>query len=122
MAKMILVTDDEPHIVKMIENRLKKSGYDVRTAHSGEAALGEIRKEKPDLMILDVIMPPPNGYQLCRILKEDPNYKNIPIILLTAKASESDQFWGMESGANAYITKPYDPEDLLGRVREFLGG
>jgi len=67
------------------------------------------------------MMPPPNGFQLCRMLKDDTKYKDIPIILLTAKTSESDQFWGMESGASAYMTKPYSPEDLLGKIRELVG-
>lgn len=121
MSKKLLIADDEPHIVKVLEIRLKKAGYDVRTANDGEQTLERIKEDKPDLVVLDVMMPPPNGFQLCRMLKDDAKYKDIPIILLTAKASESDQFWGMESGASAYITKPYSPEDLLGKIRELVG-
>lgn len=121
MPKKLLIADDEPHIIKILEIRLKKAGYEVKTADSGESALARIKEVKPDLIVLDVMMPPPNGFQLCRMLKDDPQYKEIPVILLTAKASESDQFWGMESGASVYITKPYAPEDLLGKIRELLG-
>lgn len=121
MSKKLLIADDEPHIVKVLEIRLKKAGYDVRTANDGEQTLERIKEDKPDLVVLDVMMPPPNGFQLCRMLKDDAKYKDIPIILLTAKTSESDQFWGMESGASAYMTKPYSPEDLLGKIRELVG-
>jgi len=121
MSKKLLIADDEPHIVKVLEIRLKKAGYEVRTANDGEQTLERIKEDKPDLVVLDVMMPPPNGFQLCRMLKDDAKYKDIPIILLTAKTSESDQFWGMESGASAYITKPYSPEDLLGKIRELVG-
>jgi len=70
------------------------------------------------LVILDVMMPPPNGFEVCRTLKEDPELKKIPVILLTAKASDSDRFWGAESGADAYISKPYNPDELLAKVAE----
>ena len=120
MAKKILVTDDEANIVMMVETRLKKQGYAVITANSGATALEQVKKDRPDLIILDVMMPPPNGFQVCRQLKDDEQYKDIPIILLTAKSSESDQFWGMESGADAYVTKPYNPEELLSKVKDLL--
>ena len=120
MAKKILLADDEPNIVKVIELRLKSEGYEILTAYNGEEAISKIKENKPDIAILDVMMPPPNGYQICRILKEDAEYKNIPIILLTAKSTESDKFWGIESGADAYITKPYNAKELLETVKKLI--
>lgn len=120
MAKKILVVDDEPEIVNMIEVRLKANGYEVIPSYSGDDALKKVKESKPDLILLDVMMPPPNGYQVCRTLKDDPDYKNIPVIFLTAKTTESDKFWGMESGADEYVTKPYNAEELLEKIANLL--
>ena len=120
MAKKVLVVDDANDIIELIEYRLKTNGYDVIAANTGEAAITKIQKENPDLIIMDVMMPPPNGFQVCRQIKDNPQYRHLPIILLTAKSTESDQFWGMEAGADAYLTKPYNPEELLSRVQELL--
>ncbi len=120
MAKKILVVDDEPQIVALLGSRLKTHGYNVVTAQTGAEALKKVKDEKPDLLVLDVMMPPPNGFQVCRTLKDDPEFKNIPIVLLTAKAAESDQFWGLESGADAYVTKPYNPKELLTQIQALL--
>jgi len=122
MSKRILVVDDEPGIVKTIRLRLKAKQFDVVTGSNGEEALKGVKENKPDLVILDVMMPPPNGFQVCRTLKDDPEFKSIPIILLTAKATESDKFWGTESGADAYITKPYNHEELIAKINELLEG
>lgn len=119
--KKLLVVDDSPTILMMACGRLQEEGYEIVTAVDGDGALSQTKKERPDLIVMDVIMPPPNGYQVCRTLKDDPDYKKIPIILLTAKTSESDKFWGDESGADAYITKPYDPDELAAKVKELLG-
>jgi len=119
--KKILIVDDEPDIVFMLQSRLEAHDYDVVGASNGEEALEKTRTESPDVILLDVMMPPPNGFQVCRILKDDPAYQNIPIIMLTAKTTESDQFWGMESGADGYVTKPYNAEELLAKIRELLG-
>jgi len=118
--KKILVIDDEPDIVKMVELRLKACGYEVLKGSNGEEALALTKEHHPDLIILDVMMPPPNGFQVCRTLKDDPQFKNTPIILLTAKVSESDQFWGLESGADEYVSKPYNAEELLEKIRVLL--
>jgi len=120
MSKRILIVDDEPEIIKMVSLRLKANGYEVIAGFSGEEALILTKEEKPDLILLDVNMPPPNGYKICRTLKDNPDYKDIPIILLTAKATESDKFWGIESGADEYITKPYNPEELLDKIKKLL--
>ena len=120
MAKKVLVVDDANDIIELIGYRLKTNGYDVIAANSGEIAMTKIKKEKPDLVIMDIMMPPPNGFQVCRQIKDDPQYRHIPIVLLTAKSTESDQFWGMEAGADAYLTKPYNPDELLSKVQELL--
>jgi len=120
MAKKILVVDDEPVIVKMLSTRLTANGYDVIQAHSGEEALKVMESNVPDLVVMDVTMPPPNGYQVCRTIKDDERFKLIPVLLLTAKTSESDKFWGMEAGADVYMTKPYNSEDLLKKIQGLL--
>ncbi len=119
-AKKILVVDDEPDIVTMVETRLQANGYDVVTGQDGEEAMKLTKEVHPDLIILDVMMPPPNGLQVCRTLKDDPQYKDIPVILLTAKGTDSDQFWGMESGADEYITKPYNADELLKKISTLI--
>jgi len=121
MGKRILIADDEENIVTVLSMRLKANGYDVKNANSGEMALKMIKEDRPDLAILDVMMPPPNGYQLCRELKDDPEFRKLPVILLTAKSTESDKFWGMEAGADAYITKPYNSEEILSKIATLLG-
>jgi len=118
--KKILIVDDEPMILELLKMRLEAANYDVVTAEDGEEALQKAKSEKPDLITLDVIMPPPNGFQVCRTLKDDPQYKKIPVILLTAKTTKSDQFWGTESGADAYVTKPYNADDLMEKIETLL--
>lgn len=122
MTKRILIADDDPDILTMLESRLKANRYEVTAVNNGKAALDKIRQERPDLVILDVVMPAPNGFQVCRTVKDDAELKKTPVILLTAKATQSDKFWGTESGADAYVTKPYHPEDLLKHVHDLLGG
>jgi two-component system, OmpR family, alkaline phosphatase synthesis response regulator PhoP len=118
--KKILIVDDEPDILFMLQSRLEAHEYDVVIASNGEEALEKARAENPDIILLDVMMPPPNGFQVCRTLKDDPAYKHIPVIMLTAKTTESDQFWGLESGADGYVTKPYNSEELLSKIAELL--
>lgn len=119
-SKKILVVDDEPDVVSLLKMRLQANQYDVVTGTNGDEGLKAVKEERPDLIILDVMMPPPNGFQVCRMLKDDPEYKQIPIILLTAKAADSDKFWGVESGADAYVTKPYNAEELLNKIKQLL--
>jgi len=120
MPKKILVVDDEESILVLIRTRLKAAGYDVVTGASGTEALEKVRSEKPDLAILDVMMPPPNGYQVCRAIKDDADLRHIPVAMLTAKATDSDKFWGEESGADAYITKPYNPQELMEIIKRLM--
>ncbi|MBF0252623.1 MAG: response regulator [Candidatus Omnitrophica bacterium] len=121
MGKRILVVDDEPDIIEQLRIRLNASGYDVISAENGVNALKQAKEGSPDLIILDVMMPPPNGFQVARELKDSVEYSRIPIIMVTAKSTESDQFWGMESGADAYLTKPYNSAELMGKIKSLLG-
>ena len=121
MSKKIFVIDDEPEIAQFLKFRLETKGYEVIVSHNGKEGLERAKTEYPDLIISDVMMPQLNGYQLCRTLKDDPAFKHIPIILLTAKVTKSDQFWGVEAGADEYLTKPYNAEDLLEKVSKLLG-
>jgi DNA-binding response OmpR family regulator len=118
--KTVLVVDDEPQIVKLLQIRLQDSGFDVMMASSGTEAVEAVKSKKPDLVIMDVTMPPPNGFQVCRMIKDDKDLRHIPVILLTCKTTESDKFWGMESGADAYETKPYNFNSLLARIKGLL--
>ena len=119
-AKKILLVDDEPHIVIMLENRIKQAGYEIITASDGQLGLEKARKEKPDLIILDVMLPKLDGYKVCRMLKFDDKYKHIPIIMFTARAQEADRKMGEEVGADGYVTKPFEPQVLLNKIKELL--
>ncbi len=121
MPKKILVVDDERVIVQMVGMRLKAHGYDVISASDGQEGLDVAKKEKPDLIILDVMMPKMDGYKVCGLLKMDSRFAKIPIIMFTARAQEKDRDMGKEVGANAYITKPFDPQLLVAKVKELLG-
>ena len=120
--KKILVVDDEPELVKALDVRLKQEGFDVLTALDGEEGLNKARQEKPDLIILDVMLPKLDGYKVSRLLKFDKDYKHIPVIMLTAKIEEEDKALGEETGADEYVTKPFEWEELLKKVKEYLGG
>lgn len=118
--KKILVVDDEREIVDSLCLALEMKDYDTITAFDGQEALEVARKEKPDLIILDIMMPKLNGYQVCRELKKDAATKSIPILMVTAKTQESDYFWGKETGADEYIKKPFKLLYLLDRIKHFL--
>ncbi len=122
MAKKILVVDDERDLVETITFRLEAAGYEVSSAFDGQEGLEKAREIKPDLILLDVMMPKMDGYQVCRMLKFDDDYKNIPIIMLTARGQEQDKKTGGDVGADDYITKPFDSKDLLARIQKMLGG
>lgn len=118
--KRILVVDDESELVEMIKFRLEAGGYNVITAYNGQDALDKARSEKPDLIILDLMLPRIDGYKVCRMLKFDEKYRHIPIILFTARAQETDRDMGKEVGADAYIVKPFEPQELMGKIVELL--
>ena len=120
MAKKILIVDDEKDLVDAVAYRLKANDYDVITAKDGVEGLDKARKERPDLIILDLMLPRMDGYKVCALLKKDARYSSIPIIMFTARAQEDDIKMGREVGAEAYITKPFEPETLLNKIKELL--
>ena len=118
--KKILVVDDEPNVVRTLTFVLKKEGYDVATAVNGEEAMNKVRESKPNLMFLDVMMPKKNGYEVCQELKNDSNYKDIHVVMLSAKGQETDRDKALNLGANEFMTKPFSPVGVVGRVKELL--
>ena len=118
--KRILVVEDEAELVKAIQIRLEQAGYETLVAYDGMEALDKAHKEKPDLIILDLMLPKMDGYKVCRMLKFDEKYKKIPIIMLTARAQDSDEKLGLETGADAFITKPFQHEAVLAKIKELL--
>lgn len=118
--KKILVIEDEKDMSYAVTLQLEAKGYEVITASDGMEGLDKARMKKPDLIILDLMLPKLDGYKVCRMLKFDEKYKNIPIILFTARAQDSDKKIGREVNADAYITKPFDPAALLDKVWELL--
>ncbi len=121
MTRKIVLAEDEPQIARLIEFKLKKEGYDVTWKENGEEALKAIKADKPDLILLDIMMPVMDGYEVLRRLKEDENLGDIPVIMLTARAQEKDVVKGIDLGAEDYITKPFHPAELLARVKRILG-
>lgn len=117
MPELILVVDDEPKIVRLARDYLEKNGYHVTTAVDGQSALTAARREKPDLIILDLMLPIMDGREVCRILRRE---SDVPIIMLTALSEEIDQVTGLEIGADDYITKPFSPRAMIARVRALL--
>lgn len=120
MKKKILVTDDSPTIVEMIKATLEGEGYDVVTACDGQDALAKAHGEKPDLIIMDLMLPKMDGNQVCAMLKHNEEYKKIPVIILTARAGEADKKISEDAKADAYFTKPFEPEQLLGKIGDLL--
>jgi len=119
MAK-ILIADDSLAELQIFQQALSPTGHTIVTVMDGEAAEEKVRSEKIDLIILDVIMPKKNGFQVCRDIKSNDQFKNIPVIMVTSKDQESDKFWGMKQGADEYLTKPFKPEDLLKTVKKYI--
>ncbi|MEP7135435.1 MAG: response regulator transcription factor [Chloroflexota bacterium] len=117
MPELILVVDDEPKIVRLARDYLEKHGFRVATAADGQSALAVARRDKPDLIILDLMLPGMDGREVCKILRRD---SDVPIIMLTALAEEIDQVTGLEIGADDYITKPFSPRAMVARVRALL--
>lgn len=120
MAGEILVVDDEPNIVLSLEFLMKKEGYGVRTASNGEEAMQVIRESKPDLVLLDVMMPRMDGYEVCQTVRSDPQLNDMLILMLTAKGREVEREKGLALGADDYVTKPFATRDLVEKVRLLL--
>ena len=120
MVNKILVVDDEPNIVLSLEFLMKQAGFQVRTASDGEAALAAIFADPPDLVLLDVMMPRKNGYEVCQAIRANPDWAGVRIIMLTAKGREVEKEKGLALGADDYITKPFSTQEVVERVRELL--
>lgn len=120
MAAKILAVDDEKHIVRLVQINLQKEGYEVITASNGQEALDRIAADKPDLVIMDVMMPQMDGFEALKTLKSQPETVNLPVIMLTAKAQDADVFEGWKSGADLYLTKPFNPSELMSFVKRIL--
>ena len=118
--KKILVVDDEVDLVETVRFPLEMEGYHVLVSYNGEDALNQARKENPDLILLDLMLPKLDGYKVCRLLKFDERYKHIPIFMLTAKTQEKDKVLGLETGADEYITKPFEMDVLMEKVKAYL--
>ena len=118
--KKILICEDSPTLINFLKKSLSKEGYEVSTADNGQEALQLARNESPDLILLDLMLPQIDGLKICRMLKFDEKYKDIPIVMFTAKGEESDQQLGYEVGADAYIPKSIGPVKLLEKIRDLL--
>ncbi|MCC7059422.1 MAG: response regulator [Burkholderiaceae bacterium] len=117
-AHKILVVDDSPTERFFLADLLKKKGYTVITAENGQEAMIKVKAERPSLVVLDVVMPGQNGFQVTRTLSRDPDTQGIPIIICTSKGNETDRIWGLRQGAREYLVKPVKPDELLARVAE----
>lgn len=120
MKEKILIVDDEKDIVKMLDYNLKKDGFRTVSCYDGEDALDLAKREHPDLVILDLMLPGIDGLEVCKTLKADGKTRQVPIIMLTAKSQESDKIVGLELGADDYVTKPFSPRELIARVKAIL--
>jgi len=116
----ILLIEDEENIIELVKYNLEKEGYGVLSALKGEEGLELARKKKPDLLILDLMLPEIDGFEICKILKQNSQTAYLPIIILTAKGEEADKIVGLELGADDYVTKPFSPRELVARVKAIL--
>ena len=119
-TQKILVVDDSPTDLKLVSAPLQNRGYLVITASDGEEALEKAVREHPELIVLDIILPKKNGFQVCRQLKTSVDTKDIKILMLSSKSQDSDRYWGLKQGADAYLTKPFADEELLSNVGQLL--
>jgi phosphate regulon transcriptional regulator PhoB len=117
MSKLIYIVEDERDIADLVEHYLKKDGFRSEAISDGQKALERIRRQPPDLLVLDLMLPGMDGLELCRILRSEPATKRLPIIMLTARAEETDKIVGLEMGADDYLTKPFSPKELMARIR-----
>jgi DNA-binding response OmpR family regulator len=122
MSHTILIADDEPNIVISLEYLLEQAGYRVLIARDGQEALDNLQREQPDLVLLDVMMPRLSGYDVCQKIRENPAWRHIRIVMLTAKGREVEVHKGLALGADTYITKPFSTQELLAQIRKQLGG
>ncbi|HFE52106.1 MAG TPA: response regulator [Bacteroidetes bacterium] len=119
-SRTILIIEDYPHIVEVLKMRLEAAGYNVLVAYDGFEGLKLARERRPSLIILDIMLPKMDGYKVCRFLKFDQRYKDIPVFVLTSRTKKSDQELGKKVGADEYFTKPYEPRLLMAKIDEYL--
>ena len=118
--QLILVVDDDKEVVRLMRGYLEQAGYEALAAYDGETAIHILRREKPDLLLLDLMLPDRDGYDITRLVRGDPALASIPIIMLTARVEDTDKIIGLEIGADDYVTKPYNPREVVARVRARL--
>lgn len=118
IQKILLVDDSKTELYHLSEI-LRRHGYAIRTAENGDEALRRLEEDKPDLIVMDVVMPGQNGFQLTRRITRDPRFADVPVIMCTSKGQETDKVWGMRQGARDYLVKPVDGEELVARIRAF---
>ncbi len=118
--RSVLIVDDEPNIVLSLQFLMKKAGFDVRTARDGEEALAEIARDAPDLVLLDVMMPKRDGFDVCQTVRANPAWQGIRIVLLTAKGRDIEREKGLALGADDYVTKPFSTRDVLARIEKLV--
>jgi twitching motility two-component system response regulator PilH len=116
----VLVVDDSAMVLEMVSAHLKQNGIEVLEAHDGSDAVEQLKVVTPDLVVTDVVMPKMNGYELCRWIKNNASTKDVPVIMCTTKSEEFDKYWGMKQGADAYLTKPYHPPELIKTIKQLL--
>ena len=121
MAKRVLIADDEPNIVASLEFLMEQAGFEVKLAADGQQALELVACFGPDLVLLDVMMPVKNGYEVCQSLKSDPATRGVKVVMLSAKGRDVEVAKGLELGADAYVTKPFSTRDLVAQIRDMLG-
>lgn len=120
--RKVLIADDEPNIVTALEFLLKRAGYEVRTATNGEEALALVESYRPDLVLIDVMMPGKSGYEVCQKMRERPEWQHIKIVMVTAKGREAEVSKGLSLGADLYVTKPFSTQELIAAVDRLLAG
>jgi twitching motility two-component system response regulator PilH len=117
--KSILLVDDSKTELHYVSDILVREGYSVRTAENGDEAFRRLEEQTPDLILMDVVMPGMNGFQLTRAITKDPRYSRVPVIMCTSKDQETDKVWGIRQGARDYIVKPVNPQELASKIRAF---
>ena len=120
MTKKVLIADDEPNIVISLEFLLRREGYEVVVAQDGIEALAQVRAERPDMAILDVMMPRRNGFEVCQDLRQDPEFKDLRIMMLTAKGRDTEVSKGLALGADVYMTKPFSTRELIAKAKALM--
>jgi DNA-binding response OmpR family regulator len=121
MGERILIADDEPNIVVSLEYLMKREGFEVAVASDGEAALKAVASLRPDLILLDIMLPKKDGFEVCQQIRANPEWRGVKVVMLTAKGRDTEVTKGLALGADAYVTKPFSTKDLVAQVRQLLG-